>query len=536
MITKTNISIIIRFKNEAQYLENVFEAILNQDINLPVEIISVNNNSTDDSRLIASIYSDSIIDIYNYEPGLALNAAIEKSKGSIIVVLSAHTIPGNKSWLKNLIEPLLDGNKHKELIATYGSQIYPFYSNFLDKRDLDLFNFAPTRTEYKDTDFWNANSAFNRNIWESNKFCEEVYELEDHYWTKEILSKQKGYVLFNPDAYVYHYGHDDRIDRKYPKIAADSFDTVLKKSHKFLNNSNRWSEIMWAALVCNSIPKEFLSNEITGMMGKLLVEHWDFDVRWRIAQTLGNIPSNISISFLSKALADSSFYVRNEAAWSLKKLLPSSRNEVLKAFKSTNNEAKLYAAFVLGASENEGSEIMSFDYLNDLLINGIESDILRSLYIIGEISNCPKSLNSIYYIINILESPNISGKTLSIAIWCLGKIYEKHSFDFPMHILLKLIKTHDSFFVRYESIIALGRLLTKTNNNNILKEIYNQLSSESDNRVNYAICQTIRVLCERNGYRFYISVKDIEKINDFGVQFECALIKKLENNGTYRYK
>lgn len=526
----TNISIIIRFNNESKYLTNVFEAILKQNIELPIEIISVNNNSTDNSRSIAEKYSDLIIDMKQYEPGKALNAAIEKSNGSIIVILSAHTIPGNRSWLKNLISPFIVKNKNEELIATYGAQIYPYYSQFLDKRDLDIFNFASCRYEYHDTDFWNANSAFQRKTWESNKFCENVYELEDHFWTKEILSKQKGCVYFNPVAYVYHYGHDKRVDRKYPNIQFDQHSDYIKTAQKILSIPSHWYEVMWAALICNSVSSDLITDEIIDLLGKHLVHHWDFDVRWRIAQTLGNIPGEKSISYLANTLADTSFYPRNEAAWSLRKLLPNSISQVSKTFISSSGEEKLYAAFVMGASNNELSQHESFSYLINMLKNDDELEVLRSLYIIGEIAISPNSLKAVKQIKEIIEAKVVSDKTIAIAIWCLGRIYESQDYDFPLNQIINICKEHNNYLVRYEAINALSRFLIKTPVLNVIEEFHNRLVLEIDDRVKYAICQTMRLFSEKNKSIFNLDKEEIIKLDDFGAIYECNLIQiNMEN-------
>lgn len=525
MISTDLISIIVRFHNEAKFLPTVFEAMQQQTIETPFEIVSVNNNSSDESRKIASLYSDLLIDIEHYEPGKALNEAIEISNGTIIVVLSAHTIPGNKFWLRNLVSPLFSDSDGKRLIATYGAQIYPHYSEFLDKRDLDIFNFAPSRFEHNDTDFWNANSAFKRSTWEKNKFCEFVYELEDHLWTKEILANEKGCVFFNPNAYVYHYGHNDRIDRKYPNIPSNSEAEYLDKAKSSLNSTDVWKDIMWASLVCNTVPKDMICNEIIESLGKHLLNHYDFDVRWRIAQTLGNIPNDCSLLYLINALSDSSFYPRNEAAWSLRKLLPSSLDLVSDLFHSSTGEEKIYCAFILGASISNSAQKKAINYLLSLLSKG-KNNIITSLYTIGEIGSNDYISKHIPTISDIVIDQEVNEKTISIAIWCLGKIYEKQDYNFPLSLIMNTSRNHKNFLIRYESINALSRYLQKTPNTEVINKLTNYISLENDNRVKYAIYQAIRRLPENYKSKIVLPSKKVMGNKDFGVEFECSLIQK----------
>lgn len=526
------ISVIIRFHNEIKYLNAVYKAIRSQKIEYDIEIISIDNNSTDGSLQVAKKYSDKVLSIDIYEPGKALNCAIAESSGSIIVILSAHTIPGNEDWLTNLLEPLIDKDKSNDIIATYGAQIYPYYSEFLDKRDLDIFNFAESRKETIDTDFWNANSAFERKVWEKHKFCERVYELEDHFWTKNILSMQKGYVYFNPKAYVYHYGHIKRIDRKYPNIKDDSESDLVKKASKMLSETNEWDAIMWAALICNSVSDKFITADIVELLGRHLIEHWDFDVRWRIAQTLGNIPGRSSISYLAKALYDKSFYPRNEAAWALKKHLPYSIQETEKVFLSSDGDTKLYAAFVLAHSNVDDLELKAIRYLEAQLLSTGES-LLNSLYIIGEITQSKNIKLLIPPIIRLLNCNDISDKTLSIAIWCIGRLYEDHTFDFPFELLIsKLSMQERNYIVCYESVNAICRYVLKSNDIDKAQKLY-EFFDIQDGRVQYAICQAFRVISENKGVDLYRSTMD--GVKDHGASFEIKSLIQNEEvlNGTY---
>ena len=128
---KPLVSIIIRTKNEEKWISICLDA-LNKQTYKNFEVIIVDNNSTDKTVKRALEYNVRIVKIKKFLPGKAINLGIKKSKGDIIVCLSAHCIPVNNSWLKNLIKPL----KNIQIAGSYGRQEpYSFSSDF-DKRDL----------------------------------------------------------------------------------------------------------------------------------------------------------------------------------------------------------------------------------------------------------------------------------------------------------------------------------------------------------------------------------------------------------------
>ena len=102
---------------------------INKYCKVPHEIILVDNNSTDKTVQKATIAGvKKIFVIKNFLPGKALNLGIKKSLGEYIVCLSAHCIPTNKDWLKNLSTQFFD--KFKKRVQFFGI----FIPNLLDER------------------------------------------------------------------------------------------------------------------------------------------------------------------------------------------------------------------------------------------------------------------------------------------------------------------------------------------------------------------------------------------------------------------
>ena len=97
-------SIIIRVKNEANWLKHSLESIFLQNYK-NFEVIIVDNFSSDGSIVVAKKFNvKKILKIKSYKPGKALNLGINNSRGKYIVCLSAHCIPKNYKWLNNLIK------------------------------------------------------------------------------------------------------------------------------------------------------------------------------------------------------------------------------------------------------------------------------------------------------------------------------------------------------------------------------------------------------------------------------------------------
>ena len=128
---KDLVSIIIRSKDEEKWIGSCLKSIFNQNYN-NFEVILVDNYSKDKTISIAKKFNIKIIKIKKFLPGKAINKGIRLSKGNIIVCISAHCIPTNKYWLRNLIK----GLKKKDVGAIYGRQEPFSFSNPLDKRDL----------------------------------------------------------------------------------------------------------------------------------------------------------------------------------------------------------------------------------------------------------------------------------------------------------------------------------------------------------------------------------------------------------------
>ncbi len=220
-------SIIIRSKNEEKWIGSCLKSIFEQSYK-NFEIILVDNYSNDRTINVAKKYNLKIIKIKNFLPGKAINKGIRASNGEYIVCLSAHCIPTNKSWLRNILNNL----KTNKVGAVYGRQEPLSFSSPLDKRDLIITFGLDKKIQKKDYFFHNANSAFKRKIWEKTKFDEKITNIEDRVWAKQLI-ELKYHIVYEPKASVYHYhGIHQNLDIQRAKNVVNIIENLNDEKNK----------------------------------------------------------------------------------------------------------------------------------------------------------------------------------------------------------------------------------------------------------------------------------------------------------------
>ena len=98
------LSILIRNLNESKNLQRTLTALEKQVTDFEYEIVVLDNESDDDSKLVAERKGCTVYtlkrDAFTY--GGSLNFGISKCSGDIILILSAHVILLNEYFLKNI--------------------------------------------------------------------------------------------------------------------------------------------------------------------------------------------------------------------------------------------------------------------------------------------------------------------------------------------------------------------------------------------------------------------------------------------------
>jgi HEAT repeat protein len=515
-------SVVVRFGDERQWLGAVLAAVRAQRTSFEIELVAADNASSDGSRAIADSFADIVIDVEDYRPGAALNDAIGSSSGGLVAVLSAHALPTDERWLQRLLAPLYDA-RH---LAVYGAQIYPLTSRFLDKRDLDIFSDPHPREETVDSDFWNANSAFMRSAWERVPFEESVIELEDHYWTKCQLPTRDRCVRFEPDAAVYHYGHDDRNDRTFLPPHRRPDGELVDRSIRALEDPDApWPAVMSAGLTLGSLSHLVDARRGVPAMGSHLLRHADFDVRWRMAHALGRIGAPAAVPYLIEGLHDASFYPRDESAWALARLGGAAAPHVLHAVRRLAPADVPFAALALGLSGQPVAEVRALDLLASCL-GSADRDVVRdAVYFAGELAHVQRAGR-----LRRAVADHLAGRDdiARAAAWSLGMVMSsmERLDDVAADPIREIAREHADAGVRAEGVVALGRIARAWQSEQLLDEIVRALG-DPVSRVRYAAMQTLRLAVSEGSGRGARAAAVHDEDPDFGVRFERDLLLEL---------
>jgi glycosyltransferase involved in cell wall biosynthesis len=193
------ISIIIRAKNEEQYIAEVIRAVLAQDDHEEFEVLIIDSGSTDRTKELVRQFPVRLHEIPSnrFSFGSALNLGVELAQGRIIVNLSAHCTPTSHDWLRQLVEPL---RRDPTLVATYGRQEPRKRMNPFEEPGLQAA-FPADRIRRPGALFSNANCAIWRKVLLSHPFDEIIAFSEDLVWRVQFQLDEVRYV---PEASVYH--------------------------------------------------------------------------------------------------------------------------------------------------------------------------------------------------------------------------------------------------------------------------------------------------------------------------------------------
>lgn len=514
------VSLIVRFRNESRYLDAVLRAVRAQRYPSRVEVVAVDNASDDGSREVAERYADRVLDIHDYRPGAALNKSIDACASEYVAVLSAHALPANEQWLGSLLSWL----RGPELLGVYGAQVFPLTARFLDKRDLDIFSASRPRTEEVDSDFWNANSAFHRSSWEKEKFDETVIELEDHYWTKQILPQGGRWVRYEPRALVYHYGHERRNDREFlPPAALTDEERIDRAVADLAEDDAPWPVVMAAGLTLGSLSRDPGIHRAVAPIGRQLHEHPDFDVRWRMAAALGRIGTSEAAALLVRALTDPSYYPRDEAAWALART--GERGVAAIAAEMTGLPAASlpFAALAMGRSGTARGGELAVELLAKCL--AVEDPLVRrdAVYFLGEVADVKGAAELAGQLAEVFGGEDY--ETSRGAVWTLGKLAETTgATELPdIQLIIELARRHPDETVRIEAVVALGRAARSWRSSALTDEVGRRLRDGSG-RVRYGAMQSLRLSAADGSVGAVEAAARHESDSDFGVLFERELI------------
>lgn len=104
MENKRKISIVIPAYNEERYLPRLLKSVISQELKSQYEIIAVDAESTDATRMIAKAYGCRVISSKRGSPAIARNAGAMASSGDILIFLDADVVLPKDFLRENLRE------------------------------------------------------------------------------------------------------------------------------------------------------------------------------------------------------------------------------------------------------------------------------------------------------------------------------------------------------------------------------------------------------------------------------------------------
>jgi len=264
MLNNIVLSVIIRTYNESMYLDEALSSVFSQNLdpNFDLEVVIVDSGSTDDTVKIAEAYNAKITTINkkDFTFGRSLNIGCEFSKGEYLIFISGHCIPANVDWLKNLVQPIING----ECAYSYGRQIGRGSTKYSEHQVFSKY--FPLKSSIPSKGFFcnNANSAISRSAWEKFKFDESLTGLEDMYLAKNIV-ESGDFIGYVSTSIVYHVHNETwgQVKNRYEREAI-ALQRIMPEVHmSILNMMNFIIVGIWTdlshALNSGVFFKEFIS-------------------------------------------------------------------------------------------------------------------------------------------------------------------------------------------------------------------------------------------------------------------------------------
>lgn len=240
-------SIIIPVYNVERYIEQCIDSVLNQTYK-NIEIILVNDGSTDNSGKICDTYSNNIDVkvIHQNNRGLsdARNTGIKNAHGEYIVFLDSDDYWNDIKFLENINNIL--SNKEFDLIG-FGFSKFFEKNNKIVSRNYENYNDTDIDILIKENIFkacaWDK--IVKKSIIDSmNMKFESGYYSEDIDWCSKLLVYCNNIYFYNKPVYIYRQRDNSITSNIKYKHIMDIL-TLCKNNIEFIKKYNDKKEIVW---------------------------------------------------------------------------------------------------------------------------------------------------------------------------------------------------------------------------------------------------------------------------------------------------
>lgn len=188
------LSIVIRCRNEAKDLRDVFEALRLQRCDFVWEVVIVDNESEDQTAALCQEYGARIVKISRQEftYGRAINIGIGAARGELVMLLSSHALPVGSYFLTSAVIPFSDPQVAAARCLMIGNvrQI----SNWYQPKDIQ-YSSPEEQKQAESGSAWVGEyptagcCVLRRTVWEQIKYNEEIEANEDKLWASQVLAQ-----------------------------------------------------------------------------------------------------------------------------------------------------------------------------------------------------------------------------------------------------------------------------------------------------------------------------------------------------------
>ena len=193
------ISVLMRSHNDSAYIRQTVEALLAQDIDDTMEIISCDDHSTDGTaEYLATVPQLRRIapPEGRYVPGKTLNHMVNQAQGDYIVFNNGDAIPQHKEYLKNLVAPL----KNADVNCVFANQIARRDAFAVVRKDYERAFGDGSISRHWHKFFSLVSSGFRKAELVQHPFNENFQYSEDSEWVNQREVK----IVYVPEAVVEH--------------------------------------------------------------------------------------------------------------------------------------------------------------------------------------------------------------------------------------------------------------------------------------------------------------------------------------------